>query len=157
TADGAPPLVWNGVTAAAEFEPIFGSFDEQGRPNPDDRLDRNTRYLVSKFSGLMLQPGQALRVLSGGGGGWGDPLERDVRMVLEDVLDEIVSPESAYSDYGVVLKVEDDGTVVVDESATAKRRQDLAATRPDSSHLVAVFRPWPVSTDDIRKLMRPVN
>ena len=39
----------------------------------------------------------------GGGGGWGDPLDRPPAKVLEDVLDEYVSVEGARRDYGVVL------------------------------------------------------
>ena len=38
-----------------------------------------------------------------GGGGWGDPLERDPQMVLTDVIEEYISPGSARDDYGVVL------------------------------------------------------
>lgn len=158
TEDGAPPPCWNGVTAVEHFEPIFGCFDEQGRPDPyNGSLSDGTRYDVSKFSGLMLQPGQALRVLSGGGGGWGDPLERDTALVLDDVLDEIVSPEAARTEYGVVLAVDDDGSILVDESATAKNRQQINEARPDASGQVASFRPWPVTNADIARLMRPLN
>ena len=39
----------------------------------------------------------------GGGGGWGDPLDRDPQAVLDDVLDEYVSVDGAERDYGVVL------------------------------------------------------
>jgi N-methylhydantoinase B len=157
TGQNGPPLVWNGVTAVEDFEPVFGMIDPQGRPNPHDgSLTQGTRYDVSKFSGLMLQAGEALRVLSGGGGGWGDALERDPRMVLTDVLDEIVSPESARFDYGVVFAVEDDGSVIVDDSATVKQRQRIAEKRASSSDLVAIFRPWPLTHADMAKLMRPV-
>ena len=37
-----------------------------------------------------------------GGGGWGDPLERDPQAVLRDVRNEFVSVEAAREDYGVV-------------------------------------------------------
>jgi N-methylhydantoinase B len=47
--------------------------------------------------------GQAFEYIYGGGGGWGDPLDRDPERVREDVLDEYVSPEAAERDYGVVL------------------------------------------------------
>ena len=42
------------------------------------------------------------------GGGWGDPLERPIELVRQDVLDEYVSVEQAEKVYGV--KVEADGT-----------------------------------------------
>ncbi|MEZ5169948.1 MAG: hydantoinase B/oxoprolinase family protein [Acidimicrobiia bacterium] len=62
----------------------------------------------------------------GGGGGWGDPLERDPQAVLDDVLDEYVSVEGATRDYGVVLTGSlDDLTLAVDEDATKARRSEI--------------------------------
>jgi len=58
-----------------------------------------------------------LEMLAPGGGGWGDPYERDPALVLGDVKDGIVSPEKALVEYGVVLK---DGAV--DVAATEQRR-----------------------------------
>lgn len=58
-----------------------------------------------------------LEMLAPGGGGWGDPYERDPALVLGDVKDGIVSPEKALAEYGVVLK---DGAV--DVAATEQRR-----------------------------------
>ncbi len=50
------------------------------------------------------QPGERYEYRYGGGGGWGDPLDRDPQAVLDDVLDEYVSIEAARRDYGVVLR-----------------------------------------------------
>ncbi|MCU1463189.1 MAG: Hydantoinase B/oxoprolinase [Acidimicrobiales bacterium] len=59
----------------------------------------------------------------GGGGGWGDPLDRDTQAVLDDVLDEYVSVEGAERDYGVVLRGSlEELTLEVDEEATARLR-----------------------------------
>ncbi len=59
----------------------------------------------------------------GGGGGWGDPLDRDPQAVLDDVIDEYVSVEGAERDYGVVLRGSlDDLTLAVDDAATSKLR-----------------------------------
>jgi N-methylhydantoinase B len=60
-------------------------------------------------------------VRTGGGGGWGDPLERDVAMVRADVIEEFISRTVAGEIYGVVLR--DDLTL--DEAATAQRRNGL--------------------------------
>jgi N-methylhydantoinase B len=60
-------------------------------------------------------------VRTGGGGGWGDPLERDPGRVRWDVLEEFVSKEAARDSYGVVLR--DD--LSVDEGATRALRQSL--------------------------------
>ncbi|HEX5614322.1 MAG TPA: hydantoinase B/oxoprolinase family protein [Acidimicrobiia bacterium] len=67
----------------------------------------------------------------GGGGGWGDALERDPQAVLDDVLDEYVSVDGAARDYGVVLTGSlDDLTLAVDADATdalrRRRREERA-------------------------------
>jgi N-methylhydantoinase B len=60
-------------------------------------------------------------VRTGGGGGWGNPLERDQSAVRADVIEELVSRRIAEEQYGVVLR--DDLTL--DEAATARRRNAL--------------------------------
>ncbi len=57
-------------------------------------------------------------VQTGGGGGWGNPHERDPEKVRADVLEEFVSREAARDKYGVVLR--DDLTV--DQAATRQLR-----------------------------------
>jgi N-methylhydantoinase B len=64
-------------------------------------------------------------VRTGGGGGWGDPLERSPTLVRTDVIEELISRNSAEQDYGVVLN--DDLTL--DEAATAWRRNALRSRR----------------------------
>jgi len=60
-----------------------------------------------------------------GGGGWGDPLERDPQRVAEDVLEGYVSSAAARDLYGVILGAEGE----VDEPATRALRRDLQANR----------------------------
>ncbi|MDE0188033.1 MAG: hydantoinase B/oxoprolinase family protein, partial [bacterium] len=67
--------------------------------------DRAHRARMERFT---MQPGEGFRNFSAGGGGWGDPLDRPVDLVREDVLDEYVSVEKAETVYGV--RVEPDGT-----------------------------------------------
>ncbi|MEG4642621.1 hydantoinase B/oxoprolinase family protein [Paracoccus sp. APAP_BH8] len=64
-------------------------------------------------------PGETFMFESTGGGGWGDPRQRAVQDVLEDVLDEYVSINAAKELYGVVI---DPTTLTVDEAATAALR-----------------------------------
>jgi N-methylhydantoinase B len=64
--------------------------------------------------------------LTGGGGGWGDPLKRDPAKVLNDVIDGFVTADKARSDYGVVLSA--DG-LSIDESATLDLRNELAGIK----------------------------
>ena len=47
--------------------------------------------------------GDIVRVVTSGGGGWGNPAERDPLAVLQDVKDGFVSVHSAREDYGVVI------------------------------------------------------
>jgi N-methylhydantoinase B len=69
-------------------------------------------------------PGDVFRIWSPGGGGRGNPLEREPARVLRDVQKGFVSKELAFSDYGVVLK---NGAVdaVATEKERAKRAVDL--------------------------------
>lgn len=76
--------------------------------------------------GEPLSAGDLTVVDLGGGGGWGDPLERDPQAVLDDVLDEYVSREAAERYYGVVI---DERGGTVDQDATARLRQRLAEER----------------------------
>ncbi len=71
-----------------------------------------------------MEAGQRTCYDYGGGGGWGDPLERDPQAVLDDVLDEYVSVEGAERDYGVVLTGSlEELTLAIDEQATEKLRE----------------------------------
>ena len=61
----------------------------------------------------------------GGGGGWGNPLDREAQAVLDDVLDEYVSVEAAAREYGVVLTGSlEDLTLEIDETATTALRAE---------------------------------
>ncbi|MGA2940561.1 MAG: hydantoinase B/oxoprolinase family protein [Xanthobacteraceae bacterium] len=64
-------------------------------------------------------------VRTGGGGGWGDPLERDTNHVRTDVIEEFISRDAANEHYGVVLR--DDLTL--DQAATEQRRSALRSAR----------------------------
>jgi N-methylhydantoinase B len=67
-----------------------------------------------------------LCIHSPGGGGFGDPLARDVEAVLRDIRDELVSAGEAATQYGVV--VAGDGRTI-DHGQTAALRQQLAQAR----------------------------
>jgi N-methylhydantoinase B len=80
------------------------------------------RQLQSLSDNNRLCQGDLLRIMTPGGGGWGDPLERDIASVQGDVLDGFVSPESARDDYGVVLAPQ---TWEADEMETRRLRQRM--------------------------------
>ena len=75
-----------------------------------------------------MKAGQRIMFDYGGGGGWGNPLDRDPQAVLDDVLDEYVSVEGARRDYGVVLTGSlVDLTLAIDERATTSLRAERRA------------------------------
>jgi N-methylhydantoinase B len=93
------------------------------------RRDGSEEELPSKFDFLAVGPGDRLVYLTAGGGGWGDPLDRDPAQVRLDVMRRFVSIEKARDAYGVVLEEE---SLAVSESATTALRDQLRAARdPD--------------------------
>jgi N-methylhydantoinase B len=62
--------------------------------------------VVGKCARYFLARGEVARLITGTGGGWGDPLERPVEEVVEDVKDGYVTLDQAARDYGVVLDPE---------------------------------------------------
>ncbi|MFC1593162.1 hydantoinase B/oxoprolinase family protein, partial [Candidatus Omnitrophota bacterium] len=69
---------------------------------------------------VLLEPGDAIISLVGGGGGVGDPIDREVEKVRMDALDEYISLENARETYGVIIIPE---TFEVDYEATARLRE----------------------------------
>jgi len=78
---------------------------------------------------IALTAGDVFRHDASGGGGYGDPLDRDPALVREDVLDEKVSPAAARDGYGVVL---DARSLEVDAGATERLRREMRRDRIDS-------------------------
>jgi N-methylhydantoinase B len=91
--------------------------------NPGD--DDKAELLISKPT-MMFRKGDVFRHIHAGGGGWGDPLERDPAAVLADVRNEFLSAEKAAADYGVVI---DTATWQIDAVATAARRDEIRRKR----------------------------
>ena len=58
----------------------------------------------TKFSGVVLSEGEGFLIRTPGGGGYGEPRERERWRVVEDVFDGYVSPEHAASEYGLSLE-----------------------------------------------------
>jgi len=75
---------------------------------------------------VRLPPGSLVRCYLPGGGGYGNPLERDPTLVLEDVVNGIVSLEKARTEYGVVIDPE---TMKVNLEETEKLRSSLKGKR----------------------------
>ena len=90
------------------------------------RADGAREVLPSKCDQVKVAPGDRLIFQTAGGGGWGDPLERDADQVRTDVVRELVSADKARADYGVVLEPH---TREVDTEATRTLRAELRQRR----------------------------
>lgn len=88
--------------------------------NPDTEHEQ---VFPGKFGGFTLSRGDRFLVEKGGGGGYGDPLERSPSRVLEDVLNGYVSLEGAWADYGVRIR---DGKIDEEETAAARAERGMA-------------------------------
>ena len=75
-----------------------------------------------------MRAGQVIRIRTTGGGGWGDPLDRPVAEVEQDLRWGKVSIEGARRDYGVVASGTSD-EAVVDDNATDVLREQLRGAR----------------------------
>ncbi len=80
---------------------------------------------VEPVGDSLLAPGEWIRGIEAGGGGYGDPLDRDPEAVLRDVLERWVSVEAAREVYGVIVTTADAGRPSLDRSATAARRDAI--------------------------------
>ena len=107
----------------------------------------NERFLGSLFSNVPLVSGDIVGRPSAGGGGLGDPLERDPVDVREDVADGYVSILRAERDYGVVVREIDADLAEyeVDHAATLARRAYIGANRlkwlqQDPEEIAAKYR-----------------
>ncbi|MBI4529397.1 MAG: hydantoinase B/oxoprolinase family protein, partial [Deltaproteobacteria bacterium] len=94
-----------------------GAANEAYRTNPDGTEER-----LPRATDLPLPAGQKVLLRTGGGGGFGDPLEREEEKVLDDVLNGYVSLRAAEEDYGVVI---DSKNFCVDKEATEARRKAM--------------------------------
>lgn len=113
-------------------------------------------WLGSIFSDVPIGTGDVFSRPTAGGGGFGDPLERDPKLVLEDVVDDYVSVERAAKDYGVVIvPVNPDVCAYeIDVAATAAKREEIRAARlgwlaEDPESVAARYRAGEVDTLDV--------
>jgi N-methylhydantoinase B len=81
---------------------------------------RERQVRVERFD---LEPGEGFHHFAGGGGGYGDPLQREPARVVDDVLDGYVSVESAERDYGIIVAA--DGSWTPDARRGGQRSLDV--------------------------------
>jgi len=105
-----------------EYSPPSGLFSGQS-PKPNTLVVHRARgqtetQRVHTF--IKLKAGDIMEEHLMGAGGFGDPFERDVERIRQDVWNEVVSFEGARRDYGVVI---DPVTLEIDHEATNRLRK----------------------------------
>lgn len=113
-----------GVRSDKRAHPPHGLFGGgEGAPsiNIVEQGNSETLLPVLPTAPITLREDAVFRHMMAGGGGYGDPFEREPERVLEDVLDGRVSPEAARRDYGVVLTPDLSG---IDRAATEALRAE---------------------------------
>lgn len=105
---------------------VFGGTAGIGGGNYREDLESGKRTYCSSKGYLEIAAGQIWVGVSSGGGGYGDPLNRDADLVRCHVRDEIISLATARDVYGVVLHPD---TLAVEQEATVKLRAKIAAER----------------------------
>lgn len=110
------------AAGGAEARPPGRAGGSAGKPyRLERRAGRERVPMPAVCASVPFSGGDAIRVSTPGGGGWGDPMKRDPRAARADVLRGFVSREAAESLYGVVL-----GRAPgfkIDESETRERRR----------------------------------
>lgn len=89
----------------------------------------NERRLGGLVDGEPVKKGEVVRVETTGGGGWGDPLDREPELVLLDVIQGKISMQAAQEDYGVLLEKGANGELFAHTKNTADARDRLRISR----------------------------
>jgi N-methylhydantoinase B len=90
-----------------------------------EKADGSQTVVGNKREDIAVEAGDMLHFITWGGGGWGDPLQRDPALVGKEIVQGLVTVEGAKA-YGVIA----DAAGVIDAAATADLRRRLAAERP---------------------------
>ena len=98
---------------------------QRGTPSESIINPDNENRHIGKIT-MDIKNGDVYRLITAGGGGWGDPLERDVRMVLDVVRNEKISLKRAKETYGVVINK---NTMGVDVAETQRLRNKMKRDR----------------------------
>jgi N-methylhydantoinase B len=125
------------VRSDRRANPPFGLYGgAPGKPSWNYLIDGDKRQTLTAKVTTTIRRGQVFRHEIAGPGGWGDPLERDPQRVLRDVRNELVSPQAARDEYGVVI---DRRNWAVDAPATGQQRAKLKKARGNAP-LAAIGR-----------------
>ncbi len=90
--------------------------------------DATGRDVPGMVDNVDVEASSVVRIVTTGGGGWGDPLDREPERVCYDVRCGVVSEDAARNDYGVALRREG-ASWQVDEAATTALRVEMRQGR----------------------------
>lgn len=114
---------------AAARKPLPHSLGtDPNRSDLEKTVDGDVRVIEGPYLAEPLRDGDMFAHSYNGGGGYGDPLERDAASVARDVTNGHVTAEAAASVYGVVVRTGGD-FATVDEDGTAARRRAIRDER----------------------------
>lgn len=116
--------VFYGV-ADSDVQDRFAAGELPSTPEDVRGLSGEGRRLPAKTSEQALGSGDVIDMCLFGGGGYGDPVDREPALVARDSAEGRIGDAAAESIYGVVL----DADGAVDEAATAARREEIRAER----------------------------
>jgi len=122
---------WNLLQSRRRGLPAWGLLGGLSGSIPDNLIRRPDEAEFSSIDAahVVAPAGTVVVQTSAGGGGWGDPLERDPSLVARDVAEGYVSREAALAQYGVVVRAD----CTVDEQATRARRDAASRGRGSAS------------------------
>lgn len=79
------------MNMGTDKEKVIGGYDENGE------------YLMTMFDNYPMKAGETVTMITQGGGGYGNPAERDLRLIEKDLRNEVVTKEAIERDYGIKL------------------------------------------------------
>ncbi len=93
-----------GTFGRFKFFPWGGKGGKDGSPNYMELIHADgTSKIYGKCAQYRLRRGEVARMVTGTGGGYGDPFQRPEEEVMRDVRDGYITPEMAEKDYGVIV------------------------------------------------------
>ena len=125
---------WNITQTGRHRVPPWGLWGGKDGGKPDRLVLRAGENDWKSVNANWYQVPAESRVIirSAGGGGWGDPLDRDPMRVIEDIRDGMVSAEAAREEYGVVAQLnrgEGLEAIQLDHAATEALRREKRVQR----------------------------
>lgn len=126
TRPGAPSIIMTGNCDGQIVAPVGSASGPIAKAEMWIRKTDETNRELRTMTNTPISPGEVVCTIGQGGGGWGDPLDRDTERIQNDVIDGYVSKERAMDIYGVVFK---DDTFEIDHPATKHLRKEKKSKR----------------------------